>query len=248
MATKLNQIIAVANGQKTSVKEKLTAVYQLFSKQDLFTGLIRTYHPKDEDGEKRPSETKPLKYKADELIDGVIEPLRSLYDTVATLDKSNCAAFADVVVDDVVVLKQVPVTTLLFLEKQLIDLHSFANSIPTLDNSVEWRFDDINNVYVSQPSEVLSNKKVPRAFVKYEATVNHPAQVEMVNEDIVVGTWRAVSQSGAIPASNKASMLERIQKLRTAIVVAREEANSIEAVRCKIGDPILEFVFGEYLK
>jgi hypothetical protein len=35
--------------------------------------------------------------------------------------------------------------------------------------------------------------------VKAEATEKHPAQVEVYHEDVVVGQWKTVKFSGALP-------------------------------------------------
>ena len=50
---------------------------------------------------------------------------------LATQDFANCQAKANVVVDGQTILKEVPVTHLLFLEKQLVDLRTFIDGLPT---------------------------------------------------------------------------------------------------------------------
>ena len=55
--TKLNQVIAVVSGQKSEAEKTLTEVYHAFQKGDLFTGLARTYTPKNaDDGDTKPPE------------------------------------------------------------------------------------------------------------------------------------------------------------------------------------------------
>jgi hypothetical protein len=49
---KLNQIIAIANGEKTKMTNSLTEYYHKCSKIEMFSGFSRSYSPKDEDGEK----------------------------------------------------------------------------------------------------------------------------------------------------------------------------------------------------
>jgi len=56
-----------------------------------------------------------------------------MFDIVATQDWANCQAVADVVVDDQVILAQVPFTHLLFLEKQLLDIQTLVEKLPVLD-------------------------------------------------------------------------------------------------------------------
>jgi len=57
--TKLNQVIAVVFGQKSETEKTLTEVYHAFQKSELFTGLARTYTPKNaDDGDTKPPEWK----------------------------------------------------------------------------------------------------------------------------------------------------------------------------------------------
>ena len=72
--------------------------------------------------------------------------------------------------------------------------------------------------------------------MKAEATEKHPAQVEVYYEDVVVGHWRTVKFSGALPASRVKELLERVDKLQQAVKFAREEANDSEVTDQQIGD------------
>ena len=65
----------------------------------------------------------------------------------------------------------------------------------------------------------------------------------MYMEDVTVGVWTTVKYSGAIPAAEKNAMLERVRKLQVAVKEAREEANSIEVEKKKIGDNVLGYIF-----
>ncbi len=58
-----------------------------------------------------------------------------------------------------------------------------------------------------------------------------------------VGTWTTIKFSGAIPASERNQLLERVRKLSDAVKAAREEANSIEAEKKKTGGTILDYIF-----
>lgn len=57
--------------------------------------------------------------------------------------------------------------------------------------------------------------------------------------------WTNIKKSGAVRVQDKNAMLARVQALKNAIKVAREEANSIEVEQFKAGKAILDFVFGE---
>jgi hypothetical protein len=173
----------------------------------------------------------------------VTADLTEMFDVVATQDWANCQAKGDVVVDGHPLLKGVPVTHLLFLEKQLTDLRTFVEALPVLDPAEEWEYRADVDGYVSRPSRANRTKKVPKNHVKYEATKEHPAQVEMYMEDVWVGTWSTTRFSGAIPAATRNAMLERVRKLVDAVKVAREEANGLEVKPQKVGAAVLGYVF-----
>ncbi|HEY4384716.1 MAG TPA: hypothetical protein VGN34_09610, partial [Ktedonobacteraceae bacterium] len=150
---------------------------------------------------------------------------------------------ADVVVDGTTLLSQVPATYLLFLEKQLVDLHTFIKKLPVLDASELWTFDPSADCWATEPIQTTKTKKIPRNHVKAEATEKHPAQVEVYYEDVVVGNWRTIKFSGALPSQRVNELLNRIEKLQEAVKFAREEANGLETTEHKVGAKILGYLF-----
>ena len=241
---KLNQVIAVVAGKKQKATQAITEAYHKIQKAPLFDGISRTYQPKDEDGERLPAEAKSIQVKVGDLIGEVRAALTDMFDVVATQDAANCNAMANIVVDGQTILSSVPVTHLLFLEKQATDIGTFVGKLPTLDPAETWVYNEATDHYATLPSETARTKKVPKAFVKYAATKEHPAQVETFHEDIVAGYWKTVKFSGTLPAKEKNAMLERVRKLHEAIVKAREEANSIDAPPVSEAAALLSFVFG----
>ncbi len=241
---KLNQIIAIEKSTKTKSFQELTEAHHQLQKQALLSGISRTYRPRDEEGEQLPPESTKVQIKAQDIIRQVTESLTKLFDVTATKDWANTKAKADVVVDGKVLLSQVPATYLLFLEKQLTDLHAFVKKLPVLDASENWTFDPAADCWVTEPVQTLRTKKVPRNHVKAEATDKHPAQVEVYYEDVTVGYWRTVKFSGALPAQRVNELLARVEKLQEAVKFAREEANSMEVEEQKIGEKVLQYIFG----
>jgi hypothetical protein len=242
---RLNQIIAIANTKKTNAATALSAVNSVLSRADLFSGLDRKYQSLDDEGEKLPPENKIIQKTVAEVIESARVELTELLDVIATQEYANCEARGDIVVDGVVVAKQVPVSYMLYLEKQVDVLKGIVQKIPVLTQDVKWNRSVSNNdVFVTDPVTTNRTKKVPKSFVKYPATDHHPAQVEMFTEDVIVGTWSKVDMSSAIPASERDAMLKKIESLREAVKMAREEANSITVTDQKIGKSVLDFVFG----
>lgn len=239
---RLNQIIAVEKGIKSRSVQELATAQQALAKTALLSGIARTYRPKDEDGEQLPPESTKVQVKAEEVIRKTAEILTKLFDVTATKDWTNVQAHADVVVDGQTLLSQVPITYLLFLEKQLVDLQAFIKKLPVLEASETWNFDASADCWATEPIQTLKTKKVPRNHVKAEATEHHPAQVEVYYEDVVVGYWRTVKFSGALPAQRINELLERIEKLSQAVKFAREEANNTEAQQQHIGERLFQYL------
>ncbi|WP_239157179.1 hypothetical protein [Actinocatenispora thailandica] len=242
--TKLNQIIAVEKGVKSRSFAELTASHHALQKQAALSGISRTYQPKDEEGERLPPESTRVQVKAEEVIRETSRILTKLFDVTATKDWANCTARADVVVDGRTILAEVPVTYLLFLEKQLVDLHTFVRKLPALDAAETWNYDASADCFATEPVQTLRTRKVPRNHVKAEATEKHPAQVEVYHEDVTVGYWRTVKFSGALPASRINELLDRLEKLQAAIKFAREDANGTEVEDRKVGERVLGYLFG----
>ena len=241
---KLNQINALVTGRKTEAEKAVTDIYKILQHPNLFEGMKRTYSPFDEDqGEKLPPEETKVQQRVGQLVSQAQIKWSDLWNLTATQDAGNQLAKADIVIDNVKILADVPVTTLLFLEKQVKDLEAFIAKLPTPAIDETWTYDSAIGMLRSNPSGSNRTKKVPQAFQKAPATDKHPAQVEFFYEDVAVGRWDTVKFSGAMPADRKQFRLDRVHQLRDAIKVAREEANSIEVKPVKIADAIFHFVF-----
>ena len=189
---KLNQIIAVEKGVKSKSFADLTDAHHAVQKTGPLAGIARTYQPKDEEGEQLPAESTRVQLKAEEILRKVADTLTRLFDVTATKDWSNLTARADIVVDGQTIAREVPVTYLLFLEKQLVDLHTFVKKLPVLDAAESWTRDDSTDSWKTDPVRTIRTKKVPRNHVKAEATEKHPAQVDVYYEDVAVGYWTTI--------------------------------------------------------
>lgn len=239
----LNQIIAIEKGVKSSSYSKLSEAHKKLQKPSLLSGLSRTYRPKDEEGDQLPSESTRVQVKAEEIIHTTSRELSKLFDVVATKDWGNTQAKANVEVDGQVLVENAPVTYLLFLEKQLTDLKTFIEKLPTLDPAEHWEYDEVQDCWATPPVETTRNKKVPRNHVKAEATEHHPAQVEVYQEDVIVGYWKTIKYNGSLPASRVNELLRRVEKLQKAVKYARAEANSMQVEKQKVGDKFFGYLF-----
>lgn len=240
---KLNQIVAVVNGKKTQAQKGLTDLYKKLQQGKLFEGLVRTYQPVDEDGDTLPPEKTLVRYRANEVIDEAQVILENLIDTVATQDYANTQAKGDIKVDDQVLAAGVPVTHLMFLEKQLVDIHSFVSKLPTLDETSEWHFDENKGCFVSETETKNRDLKTVTHKVTYEATEHHPAQVAEVAITKKAGEFATTKLSGAVGVSRKVELLKRVSDLQDAVKFAREQANAMDVENKRVAEPLLNYIF-----
>jgi hypothetical protein len=242
---KLNQIIAIEKGAKSRATAGLTEAYHAAQRVEPLKGISRTYQPREDEGERLPGESKRVQITAAQIVADAQAALTELFNVTATKDWANTEAKASVVVDGRTILADVPITFLIFLEKQLAELRTFVSKLPTLDPGFIWIWDGAADCYAAVPIETTRTRKVPRNHVKAEATKEHPAQVEVYYEDVIVGTWTTINFSGALPAEEVRKLQGRIDALAAAVKFAREEANSTEVERHDVADAVLGFVFGD---
>jgi hypothetical protein len=242
---KLNQIVAVVSGKKTRSEKEYGDLNKVLQKGDLFVGLMRTYRPYvDEAGERLPPEQKFPQMSVTDILSRVRALLAGSMDAVATQETGNQSTIADVVVNGAVVLKDVPVTVLLYLEKQMNDLATFVGNIPTIDPAEQWKWNDAQLRYETTPMLSIRTKKVQKGLVILQPTKEHPGQGSVITEDVNVGEWSAVKFSTAMTPTDKRNILLRITVLQDAIKLAREDANSISVEDVQIASSVLAYVFG----
>lgn len=241
---KLNQILAIEKSVKSRVYSEITKMHHGIQKSALLNGFSKTYTKKDEDGDNFPPEKHRVQVVASETLKNLEKNLTELLDITLTKDKANCNALADIKVDDLVI-KDVPVTYLLFLEKQLNDIYTFVSKIPVLSSEEDWTFDENSNLYKTPPIETTKTKKVQKPIVLYDATKEHPAQTQLISEDVIIGHWTTIKQSGALPEPQKKAFLEKIEKLSKAVKFAREEANSVKAEKQEVGKVLFHYIFSD---
>jgi hypothetical protein len=241
---KLNQIVAVVAGKKTRAEKEFGELNKAAQKPDLFVGLSRTYQPAEENGEALPPEQKFPQKSAAEVIAQARDILTGIMDAVATQEYGNCRTKADVTIDGRVVLPAVPVTVLLYLEKQLNDLRTFVGNLPVLDPSERWVMNGQTGQYTTEPTKTIRTRKVQKPIVLYPATEQHPAQTQLVTEDVTAGYWTTTKFAAVLSAAERRDILARIERLAEAVKIAREEANSLEVEQVRIAGPVLGYVFG----
>ena len=244
---KLCEIVSITSGKKSESTGKATEIYHKFQKTDLFDGMFRTYQPfNDEDPDKPPTERKEIRACVTELINEASSMWSNLFDLVLTLDSGNQEAKEDIIFEDgTVFMTGVPVTTLLYMEKDLLQkVKTLIKEIPTPDPSENWTFDNNSGRYKTDEITKLRVKKVQKAITIAPATERHPEQAQLISEDIPVGNWKEIKNTSRIPVTHKQEMLNRCSQLIDAVKAARERANSIHIDKKAGGQQVFNFIFG----
>lgn len=238
----LNQLIAARKGVQNEVHAAITTLHRDSQKMQLLSGFTKTYRKINEEDADLPGESQRLQMNLGDVLNTAVGQFSRLWDLTASIDVTNADTNADIVVDGRTLAAGVPVSTLLFLEKQLTDLHTFVSKLPVLDPAEAWHWDANAGAYATDPATTVRSKKVPRNHVRAEATDRHPAQVDLWHEDVPVGYWNTVKFSGAIPADNRDQLVARVSKLREAVKMAREQANMIEARQVRVSKNLMDYV------
>lgn len=241
---RLNQVLALEMGVKPRAKKEMTRLYHLFQKAPLFFGLTRVFTPRTDDDENLPSENNPLQANARDVLKEYRRCLSELIDVVSIKDFGNCEAFADVVVDDKVLLSAVPAVHILWLEKTVGELITVISAAPVLTADADWEYDEAMEQHKAPPVSSARTKKKMVPIVLYPATTEHPAQTQLVSEDVVMGHWTTTRFSSALAPVEKRELLDRANKLLDALRVAREKANSTDVTPVRVGSAVTDFLFG----
>lgn len=245
MRLKVHQIVAVIKSVKSKSEGALTSAYHIIQKQDLFEGFVRTYRPLNEEtGEKLPPENKVVQHKVKDVVDSFSVALADLINQTVSLDRGNSLAKADIVVDGVVLVRDIPSTSLIALEKQFTNLQTFISKLPVLDQSKEWSFDGAKNLFATKTVENPRSIKKDTAITLAAASDKFAAQVQLVKEDVCVGYFSKTDLSSAMMPGVKQKLLDNVQKLVRAIKIAREQANTAEVeIENTVGQTLLSYVF-----
>ena len=248
---KLHQLLAILQSKRGAFQDTLTRNYTpRLSRKDSFDGLEKVYHSANvKDGEDTAafdasmSEKKKVALTVTQVLAMIREPLVEAMDAVFTVDVTNCEAKADLVVDGHVLVKNVPISTLLWLEKQFKDVTTFLDAIPVLDPAQDWEYSG-EDLYKTKPRVANRTTKKQKVLVKYEATDKHPAQTEIITEDEIVGHYETTTFSGAIKPDVKRELVRKAKAVLEAIKLAREEANSTQVTPSEMGKNLLDFILG----
>lgn len=243
----LHQLLAVENDRKQKALQIVRESASVFLKKpDHFDGLRKTYQPYEEGGQKVEPDIKEIVTTVDEKLNYTQKAAIIAID--ATISKEETNASGTVKTELKVGGKEFgefSATSLLAMETWLNVLRTLYKEIPTLDPVKVWKPEptaDKKGVFTTDTEVKYRTQKIETPLVVYEATTEHPAQVQMVTKDTQVGQYETVYRSGKITPARKSEMLTRIDDLIDAVKRARARANKADVVNRKIGKAIFDYI------
>ncbi len=247
---RLHELVAVRPNLKTQAAKTVTDLANTFEKkQHHFTAKVKTFTPFGETAE--PSKTEEelkLQTTAHKELAWVKGYIVKSIDAHLHVALGNMKATGDVVLEDGTVLaERVPASTLLELEDYLEELRSFASKIPTLDPAKGFKPDTDagDGVYVAREVEKTRTLAQKKVYTLAPPTDKHPAQAQLVDEQVPVGTIREKEWSSMLTPAEKGDILDRFEQLVRAVKRARSRANEVEVdTSAKIGEKLIGYAFG----
>ena len=244
----LHELLAVESDLKGTHDKILGETAKVFDRADLFTAVSKRLKMVDDNRkheEEAGKEEKAMTTTIMTRLDYTANFVARYYDALLQKEMTNQVAKADLEVDGKVIANDLPATFLLGLEARLKVLRSIYEKAPTLQSGVHWELDKTmgEDVYRSKFDEITTKtdkQVIPQ--VLYEATKEHPAQVEKLSKDVVVGEFIRTTWSGMLPPAEKARMLGKIDTLIQAVKRARMKANEEEVRVGGIGVKVFEFI------
>jgi len=247
---KLHELLAVEGSLKNQAEKTRSDLLATFEKKrHLFTEKVVTFTPLDEGAFAVTEDQLDLQSSIRKELNWITGIWSKALDVAGQVAQANTLAKADVILDDgTVLMRDVPATALLELEKRVMEMHALALHVPTLDPAKSFQLDVSRGagIYKARDEVKTRTRKKAAPLILAPATDKHPAQVQLVTEDVPTGTIQTQEWSSLITPAEKAEMIDRAERLHRAVKSARARANGIDVdVTLTFGTSLLQFVFGK---
>lgn len=237
----LHEILAVIQESKLVEKRMMDEFIKLADGR-FYDGFIKTYMPKDEEGETFPTEEVPVVTTVAEKLLFTKNFIIKNIDNLLTVNETNRIAEAELVIDGISYGKYSS-TSFLELEKELQKLRTMYASIPTLNLARKWTL-SLNEEDIYEAETELTTRKIKQTIhrVIVQATDKFPAQVVGEVTDVPVGVWQTTHKSGRLSPANKAKLLSRIDTLIEAVKKCRAKANQEKICNISLGGKLFDYI------
>jgi len=237
---KLHELLSVEPDLRTEAQKVGDEVRETLADPKRVIGMIRTFHPIVDDEDPEPDERVEMSTTVIGEISRYNLAMGKFIDSTISKEMTNTEASTSLEIGGKAI--DLPATALLNLENRLAEIRKVYASVPVLDPTEIWRYEDDLEVYVSDIRKTFKTRKVPKTHVAYDATTEHPAQVQVYHEDVRVAERETVLYSGALTVARKRELLKRIDDLSKTIKQARQRANDIEVIQIDIADLIFDAI------
>jgi hypothetical protein len=248
MATKLHELLAVEKSLRSQAEATPADLINTFEKKRThFTEQIITFHSNKEGIEPKVESKMAIQTTVPKELEWISAKIDAAIDAAYQIDETNTVAQADIVLDNGrVLLTGIPATSLLSLEKRIVEIHQLVDSIPTLDPTKGFAPDTDRGAGIFRARDVTKprTEKVFDYVVMVAPTDKHPAQVKELMKDVSTGDIVQQEWSSLVTVSDKGDMLDRVEELARAIKKARSRANEQEVDKDqKIASYLTNYVF-----
>jgi hypothetical protein len=247
---KLHELLPIESSHETQAAKVKADLANTFEKKRHLFEEKRTVFTPSQEGAPAVTETQSdlnttVLDQLDELTPFLVKSLDASYQVAV----ANTKAQADVVLDDgKAILKGVPATALLELEKRVASILELLKAIPTLDPAKGYLPDGQKTgkgVYKARDVRKVRTRKTFVPLVLAAATKEHPAQVKEGWEDLPIGHISEQEWSGLLTPADKSKLIDRAEEVCRAIRSARARANEQEVDKtAKIGAALLKHILG----
>jgi len=242
----LHQLLAVEKDRKMLATTIVAETRKTFTdKASHFDGIMKTYNPFDDDGDKQPAEIKEivttvsdkLRYTANAVIDAI--------NAVLSKEETNSSGEANA---ELIVGKtnfgKFSATSFLALESLLVQIREYYKWIPTLDPTMAWiaSKEDGEGIYRTGEQIAYRTAQVPKSMEISPATPQHKAQAQLIQVAVQVGKYSTTYKSGRITPAEKHNLLSKIDLMIDGIKIARSKANLAQVKQVELGTKIFDFI------
>lgn len=245
---KLHELLAVEGSLENQARTCLNDLRQTFEKKHhLFTEKLVTFTGNTEGASPVTEAQSKMETTVRQELAWIARHTTKSLDASFQVALTNTTAKATITLGSLVI-EDVPVTALLELEKRLSELLTLFKAIPTLDPAKGFTADSTRGKGFYQAREVRETrtKKASVKVVLYDATPEHPAQVQLVPEDVPVGTIQKQEWSSMLTPAEKGDLLDRTEDLIRAVKQARSRANEAEVDNgAAVGQALIGYLIGD---
>jgi hypothetical protein len=245
-ARTLGQVIGVEKHLRQADNDAGKVIKKNIQSETLTTGLTKVYIPDDPEAPptaREPDQYKMVAVKVEEAFREAMKYAVPAMDITATKDRTNQVANADIILPDgTSLLKNVPISHLLWLEHYLGDWKGFFSVTPTLDPAKNWTFDEGMGIHKGSVVEQVRFAKEMAVLPLTPTTKEHPGTGQPYTKETRTGKYDNTALSGAVTERRRKDLIAKADLLLAAVKDAIARANQTTAVEVSEGEILLGFL------